>query len=69
MEDIEEHNLAVSGGTDKTRIYTSFNYYDNKAILKNSDFVRYTGRVNLEQKIKQPDKIIGEYDHEPDQQQ
>ncbi len=48
---VDEHNLAVSGGTDKTKIYSSFNYYDNQAILKNSDFLRYSGRVNLEQKL------------------
>ncbi|MFD1002848.1 SusC/RagA family TonB-linked outer membrane protein [Ohtaekwangia kribbensis] len=48
---IQEHNISLSGGTDKTKLYTSFNYYNNKAILENSDFVRYTGRVNLEQKL------------------
>jgi TonB-linked SusC/RagA family outer membrane protein len=54
---IQEHNVAVSGGNDKTRIYTSFNYYNNKAIVENSDFVRYTGRVNLEQKISDRIKL------------
>jgi len=48
---IDEHNLTVSGGSANTRIYTSFNYYNNKAILENSDFRRYSGRVNVEQKI------------------
>jgi TonB-dependent starch-binding outer membrane protein SusC len=54
---IQEHNLAVSGGNDKTRVYTSFNYYDNKALLKNSDFLRYSGRVNLEQKLSNRIKL------------
>ena len=54
---IQEHNLAVSGGNDKTRIYTSFNYYNNKAIVENSDFVRYSGRVNLEQRISDRIKL------------
>ena len=48
---IHEHNIAVSGGTDKTRIYSSFNYYDNKAIVENSDFLRFSGRINIDQKI------------------
>ncbi len=48
---IQEHNLSVSGGTEETRVYTSFNLYDNKAILENSDFMRYSGRLNVEQKI------------------
>ena len=54
---INEHNVSVSGGTDKTKIYTSFNYYDNKAIVENSDFLRYSGRVNLEQKINDRVKL------------
>lgn len=54
---VQEHNLAVSGGTEKTKIYTSFNYYNNKAIVENSDFVRFTGRVNLEQKLSNRIKL------------
>jgi len=48
---IDQQNVSVSGGSDKTKVFASFNYYNNTAILKNSDFVRYTGRVNVEQKI------------------
>jgi TonB-linked SusC/RagA family outer membrane protein len=48
---INEHNVSLSGGTANTKVYTSFNYYDNQAILENSDFTRYTGRVNLDQKV------------------
>jgi TonB-linked SusC/RagA family outer membrane protein len=48
---IQEHNLSVTGGTDRTRIFSSFNYYDNKAIVENSDFTRFTGRINLDQKL------------------
>lgn len=48
---IHEHNVSLTGGTEKTRYYASVGYYDNKAILENSDFKRYTGRINLDQKI------------------
>ncbi|MCL6266328.1 SusC/RagA family TonB-linked outer membrane protein [Flagellimonas myxillae] len=48
---IQEHNLSINGGTENTRIYTSFNYYDNEAILKGSDFQRFTARFNLTQKL------------------
>jgi TonB-dependent starch-binding outer membrane protein SusC len=48
---IDQHNLSINGGTDRTQVFASFNYYDNTAILKNSDFVRYAGRVNIVQKI------------------
>jgi TonB-dependent starch-binding outer membrane protein SusC len=48
---IQEHNISVSGGTEKTRIYSSFNFYDNKAIVENSDFTRFAGRVNMDQQL------------------
>jgi hypothetical protein len=48
---IDQHNLSITGGSDKTKVFTSFNYYNNTAILQNSDFVRYVGRVNIEQKL------------------
>ena len=54
---IQEHNVSVSGGTDNTRIYTSFNYYKNKAIVENSDFERFAGRVNLDQRISNRIKL------------
>jgi TonB-dependent starch-binding outer membrane protein SusC len=55
---IHEHNIAISGGSEKTKVYSSFNYYNNQAILENSDFVRLTGRVNLEQKISDRIKLM-----------
>jgi TonB-linked SusC/RagA family outer membrane protein len=48
---IQEHNVSLSGGNEKQKIFTSFNYYNNKAILENSDFLRYTGRMNVEQEL------------------
>lgn len=48
---VHEQNIALSGGTENTKVYTSFNIYDNVAILENSDFARYSGRMNIEQKI------------------
>jgi TonB-dependent starch-binding outer membrane protein SusC len=48
---IDDQNISISGGNDNTRIFASFNYYGNKAILKNSTFDRYSGRVNFDQQI------------------
>ncbi|WP_431126112.1 SusC/RagA family TonB-linked outer membrane protein [Flagellimonas flava] len=48
---IQEHNLSINGGTENTRIYSSFNFYDNETILKGSDFQRFTARFNLTQKL------------------
>lgn len=47
----QEHNISISGGNDDTKIFTSFNYYDDHALLIPSVFDRYSGRVNIDQKI------------------
>lgn len=54
---IHEQNISVSGGNEGTSVYTAFNFYDNTAILENSDFIRYSGRVNVEQKISERIKL------------
>lgn len=46
---INEHNLSISGGNENTRVYTSFNYQDNNAVLKSSALTRYSGRLNIQQ--------------------
>lgn len=48
---VQEHNITLSGGSDATRLYGSFSIHDNKAILRNSDYSRYTARVNLDQTL------------------
>ncbi len=48
---INEHNISISGGNENTRVYTSFNYQDNNAVLKNSSLTRYSGRLNIEQRL------------------
>jgi TonB-linked SusC/RagA family outer membrane protein len=48
---IQEHNLSLTGGNQNTKVFTSFNYYSNKAILEKSDLKRYTGRINLDQQF------------------
>lgn len=48
---IDEHNISLSGGNKNMTIYSSFNFLDNNAILKTSNFKRYTGRINLDEHI------------------
>src|SRR5690606_22318465 len=45
------HNLSVNGGDDKTTFFTSFNYFDQEGVIKNSGIKKYIGRVNLDRKI------------------
>ncbi|MEO7393874.1 MAG: SusC/RagA family TonB-linked outer membrane protein, partial [Chitinophagaceae bacterium] len=46
-----DNNVSVAGGKDKTKYYTSASYYKNEGIIKNTDFQRYSFRVNLDQGI------------------
>jgi TonB-linked SusC/RagA family outer membrane protein len=48
---IQEHNIGIGGGNDQTKIYTSFSFLDNQAVLRNSTFKRYTGRLNIDQRL------------------
>lgn len=46
-----EGNVNFSGGEGKTTYYASFGYLDDKGYSINSDFNRYTMRLNLQQDI------------------
>ncbi len=46
-----QHNLSLSGGNKTTKYLISGNFYDQKGIVKNSDFKRYSFRTNLDQEI------------------
>jgi len=48
---INDHNISMSTGTANTKIFASFNYFDQQALIKNSNLKRYSGRLNLDQKI------------------
>lgn len=45
------HNLSVSGGSDKISFYTSFGYNNNPGIMENSGYERYSFRSNVEAKV------------------
>ncbi|AUS04658.1 SusC/RagA family TonB-linked outer membrane protein [Pseudotamlana carrageenivorans] len=47
-----EANLKISGGTDKTRYFTSFGYLNDNGYSINSDYKRYSVRANIEHKAK-----------------
>jgi TonB-linked SusC/RagA family outer membrane protein len=47
----QTNDLAVSGGDDNTKYYSSFSYTRDQSRVKVNDFDRFTGRINLSQKI------------------
>jgi TonB-linked SusC/RagA family outer membrane protein len=44
-----DNTVSVSGGRDKTKYYTSASYLYNQGIIKNTDFNRFSFRLNLDQ--------------------
>ncbi|MDO6760862.1 SusC/RagA family TonB-linked outer membrane protein [Tamlana sp. 2_MG-2023] len=50
---LTEANLKMSGGNDKTRYFSSFGYLDQKGYLNNSNYKRYTTRLNVNHKPKE----------------
>ena len=46
-----QHNVSVTGGNDNTKYLVSGNFFHQDGIIKNNDLSRYTGRINLEQKL------------------
>ena len=44
-----DNNVSVAGGKDRTKYYTSASYFKNEGIVKNTDYRRYSFRINLDQ--------------------
>ena len=44
---LQDHQLSFSGGSDDTQYYLSLNYLNQDGIVINTNFERYSGRVNL----------------------
>jgi TonB-dependent starch-binding outer membrane protein SusC len=47
----KNHNLTLSGGADKLTYYASLGMQDQEGIIKNSNMQRYSGRINVSQKL------------------
>jgi TonB-linked SusC/RagA family outer membrane protein len=48
---INDQNISVNGGTDRTKYFLSYNYYNNVGMLKQSGLTRNSVRLNLDQKF------------------
>jgi TonB-linked SusC/RagA family outer membrane protein len=54
---IQNHQLSVNGGTEKTQLALSLNYFNQDGIIINSNFKRYSLRLNLDHKISDRVKV------------
>jgi TonB-linked SusC/RagA family outer membrane protein len=47
----QNYQLSISGGSEKTQHYVSFNYMDQTGMIEPAKYDRFTGRVNLTTKV------------------
>jgi TonB-linked SusC/RagA family outer membrane protein len=48
----QEYNVSISGATDRFTYYASAGYLDDGGMVDNSEYKRFTGRVNAEYQVK-----------------
>ncbi len=48
-----DNGISIRGGSGDTKYFVSGSYFKNEGIIRNSDFQRYTTRLNLDQIISQ----------------
>src|ERR1035437_4631236 len=54
---VQNHQISITGGDDKTHFAITGNYFKQDGILLNSDFERYSSRLNLDRKISDKFKV------------
>ncbi|GAB3896765.1 TonB-dependent receptor [Spirosoma agri] len=54
---IQNHQLSINGGTEKTQVALSANYFNQDGIIINSAFKRYSYRLNVDHRVSDRIKI------------
>ena len=47
----QSYTVSMNGGTENTKSYLSFNYYDEQGILEHDNYTRYSLNANIDKKI------------------
>jgi TonB-linked SusC/RagA family outer membrane protein len=50
---LQNYQLSISGGTEKTRYYIAGGYFNQQGISQNSGFDRFNFKINLEQTVSE----------------
>lgn len=53
----QDYQVGVSGGSDKTKVYLSLDYFNEKGIFKMDNLKRYSGRLNIDQVVNDVLKV------------
>ena len=48
---LREYEINASGGTERSKFYTSFSYQKNEGVFHGVDFQKYTARANADHKL------------------
>lgn len=48
---MHSHNISINGGSESTQYMASLNYLGQSGVIKNNNMNRFTGKINLDQKI------------------
>ena len=54
---IQNHNLSMSGGSEKSSYYLSLNYFNQEGVVKNTGIEKYIGRFNFNQNVGERVKL------------
>lgn len=54
---IQSHQLSINGGSEKTQMSLSANYFNQDGIIINSNFKRYSFRLNVDHRISDRVKV------------
>ena len=54
---IQSHQLSINGGNEKTQLALSANYFNQDGIIVNSNFKRYSYRLNVDHKVSNRFKV------------
>lgn len=57
VSEVQSHNLSVSGGNADTKISLSGNYFSQDGALRNTDYERYSVRLNIDKQFNKKFKM------------
>lgn len=61
---LQNHALNLSAGNEKTKVFTSLNYFDQKGIIPNSGYDRAAFKINLDQEITKKLSLKGIFNYQ-----
>jgi TonB-linked SusC/RagA family outer membrane protein len=65
---LQSHAVSLSAGSQKTKVYSSLSYFDQKGIIPNSGYRRATFKLNLDQEITEKLSLKGVINYQNAQQ-